>query len=41
MVTDFIVTESACEKLIAACGNKLAVPFVMFTTKYLFLFIPI
>jgi hypothetical protein len=41
MVANFIMAESACEQLVAACSNKLAVPFVVLTTKNCLLLIPI
>jgi hypothetical protein len=41
MITNFIMAESASEQLVAACSNKLAVPFVVLTTKYLLLLVSI
>ena len=41
MVTNFIMAESACKQLVAACSNKFAVPFVVLTTINLLLLISI
>jgi hypothetical protein len=41
MVTNFIMAEPACEELVAACSNKFAVPFVVFTTINLFLLVSV
>jgi hypothetical protein len=35
------MAESACEKLVAACSNKFAVPFVVLTTINLLLLVSI
>lgn len=41
VITNFVVTEPACEQFPAAGSSKFAIPFVMFTAKDLFFRIPV
>jgi hypothetical protein len=41
MVANFIMAESAREQLVTASGNKLTIPFVVLTPKYLLLLVTV